>query len=61
MQTKNWVKNCDLTRIRTQGIRTEVQCANDYAAGELTIWAWKLLYISNTFTIQEQNVNDIEL
>ena len=60
MQTKNLGKNCDLTRIRTQGIRTEVQCANHCAAGELTIRAWKLLYISNTVTIQEQNVNNVE-
>ena len=29
-------KNCDLTRIRTQEIRTEVQCANHYTAWELT-------------------------
>ena len=37
MQTKNLGKNCDLTRIRTQGFRTEVQCANYYATGELTV------------------------
>ena len=37
MQTKNLGKNCDLTRIRTQGFCTEVQCANHYGFNNLSL------------------------